>query len=66
MKQFKFVIPTSLDTEFAKYCFENSIRLLLSYTVGGDFFDSPKVCVIVATEEANVAALDKYSSYKKS
>lgn len=55
MKMIKVLIPTNLDAHFAKYCFENGVKVLLSYAQDF-FFDGVKIVAFVAVEAEKVEA----------
>ena len=56
MKQFKLVLPKTRAEDFAKYCHEQKIKVVLSWSEGGDFF-ALKIHCICQAEDSAVADL---------
>lgn len=65
MKMLRFVLPMNLDAHFAKFCFENGGKLLLSYAKDY-FFDGEKIIAIIAIEDEKVSAFTtEFKNYLK-
>lgn len=65
MKRVTIVISPSVADATAQWLFENSVRILLSYSKD-EFFDSKIVIICGVTDEALPAFQTKFSSFIKS
>lgn len=65
-KQFKLVFPENMAINFAKFCFENSIMILLSYAKD-EFLSGLQITAIVAATEGDEEKklTDTYKQYIK-
>jgi hypothetical protein len=56
MKKVKLSLPKNKVDAFVDFTFANEIRILISFTEGGEWFDAVKVVCICAMADDKVAA----------